>query len=71
MTPENFCYWLRGYFDISKKNEISVTEVQEIRNNLYLIFGITTPKALNTTTEYAANYCLKCLPKISGIQLGS
>lgn len=49
MTPENFCYWLQGFFEINRKNTltpfINITPSQslEIENHLKLVFHKVTP----------------------------
>jgi hypothetical protein len=43
MTPENFTYWLKGYFEISKSRELSPEQVEEIKNHLDLVFEKVTP----------------------------
>lgn len=54
MTPENFCYWLQGFFEINRKNtltpfiNITPLQSQEIENHLNLVFHKVTP----SNTEY-------------------
>lgn len=43
MTPENFCYWLQGFFEISKTTEMTALQVEEIKNHLSLVFKKETP----------------------------
>jgi len=38
MTPENFCYWLQGYFELVKTTELTPEQVQEIKKHLFLAF---------------------------------
>lgn len=38
MTPEQFCYWLQGCFEINDSNELTEKQVQVIRNHLNLVF---------------------------------
>lgn len=44
MTPENFCYWLQGYFEISSSDMIGKTQKQIIKDHLDLVFKKETPK---------------------------
>lgn len=37
MTPENFCYWLNGYFEIGKSDNLNEFQIQEIKNHLKLV----------------------------------
>lgn len=43
MTPENFCYWLQGFFEIGKATEMTALQVEEIKNHLSLVFNKETP----------------------------
>jgi hypothetical protein len=47
MSPESFCYWLSGFFEISQHSEITQTlnaeQVEEIKNNLKLVINNFTP----------------------------
>ena len=36
MNQENFCYWLKGYFEIGRADSLTPNQVQEIRNHLDL-----------------------------------
>ena len=38
MTPENFCYWLQGYFEISRNETLSKENVSQIKEHLELVF---------------------------------
>ena len=38
MTSRDFAYWLMGYFEISKTEEISPDQVRMIKNHLNLVF---------------------------------
>lgn len=44
MNPRDFCYWLQGFFEISKSNQLSDTQVEEIKNHLQLVFKKETPE---------------------------
>lgn len=53
MTPENFCYWLQGFIEISNPSAISSKELQEIRNHLKLTLSIKHPPETTVTpTEH-------------------
>lgn len=43
MTPENFAYWLQGFFEISGAKTLDERQVQEIKNHLDLVFTKVTP----------------------------
>lgn len=37
MTPENFCYWLQGYFEIGTESSLTEQQVNEIKSRLKLV----------------------------------
>jgi len=39
MTPENFCYWLQGYFEISDSKELTEKQINVIQSHLHLVFN--------------------------------
>jgi hypothetical protein len=43
MSPEQFTYWLKGFFEISDTNNLSEKQVQIIRDHLNLVFNKVTP----------------------------
>ena len=47
MSPENFCYWLRGYIELTKARgcamDITAIQVEEINNHLDLVMKKETP----------------------------
>jgi len=38
MKSEQFCFWLQGYFELSKNQGMTPEQVQIIRNHLNLVF---------------------------------
>jgi hypothetical protein len=53
MTPDNFCYWLQGYFEISGNTELTQIQAQDIKNHLQLVFRKETPNLRGeTVTPY-------------------
>ena len=38
MNSENFAYWLQGFFELSRTNELTPEQVQAIKNHLNLVF---------------------------------
>jgi len=38
MTSRDFCYWLQGYFEISKASTLSEEQTQDVRNHLNMVF---------------------------------
>lgn len=43
MTPENFVYWLQGFFELSNKGSLDYIQTQIIRDHLNLVFEKKTP----------------------------
>ena len=49
MSPENFCYWLQGYFEIAESGEqlesLDEDQIQVIQEHLALVLNkVTGPK---------------------------
>jgi hypothetical protein len=42
MTPENFSYWLKGFFELSNKEELTKHQVAIIKSHLSLVFEQNT-----------------------------
>jgi len=38
MTPEQFCYWLNGHFDLSDFDALTPKQVKVIREHLDMVF---------------------------------
>lgn len=38
MNSRDFCFWLQGFFEISKEPSISPQQVEVIKNHLNLVF---------------------------------
>ncbi len=39
MTPEQFCYWLQGYFEISEETRLLPKQVEIIQEHLQKVFN--------------------------------
>jgi hypothetical protein len=39
MTPQEFCYWLQGFFENAKPTEINAEQTTTIMNHLNLVFA--------------------------------
>ena len=48
MTPENFCYWLQGFMELSNDRNLTPEAIQSIRDHLNLVFIKLTPLACAT-----------------------
>ena len=42
MTPEQFVYWLNGYFEITDLKVLGIRQCQVIKDHLDLVFGKET-----------------------------
>ena len=51
MTPENFVYWLQGFFELAETQEQPLTtkQVQVIKNHIALVLNKVTPEVTDTT----------------------
>lgn len=43
MTPENFCYWLQGYMELTAPGMINSDQRKVIEEHLKLVFKKETP----------------------------
>lgn len=43
MSPNEFCYWLKGYFEITYISDLNRDQVQVIKDHLDLVFNKVTP----------------------------
>jgi len=47
MTPEQFCYWLNGHFDLSETETLSEAQVKVIKEHLALVFNKKAPSIID------------------------
>jgi len=38
MTPENFCYWLQGFFELNQNGTVTEEQYKKILKHLELVF---------------------------------
>lgn len=38
MKPENFCYWLQGFFEVAQPTSLTEEQIKMIQNHLNLVF---------------------------------
>lgn len=50
MTPQDFCYWLKGYVELSETNSLTDNQVLVIKDHLDLVFKKVTPDRTEKTT---------------------
>ena len=52
MTPENFCYWLRGYLELCGETKFSPEQTKMVKAHLDLVMQESGPvKAVRETCE--------------------
>lgn len=51
MIPQNFCYWLQGYFELTNSNNITKDQLKVIKEHLDLVLNNSI-----TSTE-SPTYC--------------
>lgn len=47
-----FCYWLKGYFELNDSNKLSPQQVQIIKDHLNLVFIKVTPDRNSEIFDY-------------------
>jgi len=50
MTPENFCYWLKGYFEITGYLDLNAERSKVVKEHLNLVFG-KKPQSITFTSQ--------------------
>jgi hypothetical protein len=43
MTPEQFCFWLHGFFELTGQDELTAPQARMVREHLDLVFTKVTP----------------------------
>lgn len=43
MTPNDFCYWLTGFFEVSEATSLNEKQIAIIRQHLMFVFTRTVP----------------------------
>lgn len=67
MDSTNFCYWLKGFFEISGADTLTKEQVQEIKNHLDLVFKKMTPNVYESIPPF--KYEPTTLPQYTPIPL--
>jgi len=52
MTPENFVYWLNGFFEISGSKNLTEEQVQVLKDHLKLVLTKKTPNITITQSPF-------------------
>ena len=50
MTPEQFSYWLRGFFELSGQTVLNAAQCKMVQEHLDLVFTKVTPELDATDT---------------------
>ena len=50
MNEREFCYWLQGYFELTRTKTLTLAQIQIIKDHLNLVFNKITP-------DYAIKLC--------------
>lgn len=52
MTPQDFCYWLQGYFEVSDSYKLSEEQAKVIKEHLDKVFKKEFKKESESTKTY-------------------
>lgn len=56
MTPENFCYWLQGYLEISDSKDLDSNQLDIVKDHLKLVFNKITPNRTDPYNEHPIGF---------------
>lgn len=51
MTPEQFCYWLQGFFELTRAKKLTTQQVADIQSHLETVFAAASTTALQRELE--------------------
>ena len=51
MKPENFCYWLKGYFELTDTDNLNPEQVAVIKEHLALSFNNVTVEVVTKSEK--------------------
>lgn len=73
MTSRDFCYWLMGFFEVSRPDVMTSDQVRMVRNHLNLVFKHEIdPSMPDTTGELNAIHhgdALAAATSLSGLNI--
>ena len=61
MSPENFCYWLRGYIELNSENNPGLSPDQLKKVSEHLSFVLREVPKWDTGNPFAIDPNIKCL----------
>jgi hypothetical protein len=50
MTPQEFCYWLQGYFEVSGNETLTPEQVKMVKEHLQLTFNKVTTTTIHPSS---------------------
>ncbi len=53
MNPQEFAYWLQGYFEISGSEELSKEQVEVVKKHLALVLTKVTGPTITITDKFS------------------
>lgn len=71
MTPENFCYWLQGFFEINGAQSLDLAQTQVVKDHLALVFNKVTPKYSHGPLNTVCPKLEKYFPHIGFVPIGT
>lgn len=57
MNETQFVYWLQGYFELSKDNNLTEEQVKVIKEHLQLVFAKVTRQTVPRTISMPERIC--------------
>jgi hypothetical protein len=63
MTPEQFCYWLQGYIEITNPVHVNSEDLKKIKDHLTTVFNKVTPNYTRGIVDGTS--LLKCTSSVS------
>jgi len=54
MTPENFCYWLQGLFEVQNPRALTEAQTAVVKEHLQTVFNKRTKKTVERTESLPA-----------------
>ena len=56
MTPEQFCYWLQGFTELTTQGSPTIEQWKSINEHLQTVFKKVTPNVLGGAASGLSNY---------------
>lgn len=62
MTSRDFCFWLQGFFELSRSSNLTETQVSMIERHLALVFQHEIDPAMGDADKQSALNVVHALP---------